>query len=715
MVQVATPSRERVEHYQALRVKVEREVGRINGEFGRVGVPAVHYLHQSYSRSELAALYCAADVMMVTPLRDGMNLVAKEYVAARADHGGALVLSEFAGAAAELRQAFLCNPHDLDAVKDALLRAVHVEPAEARRRMRVMQRHLRTHDVGALGQVVPHRARRARDGGRVNDVRPRRAASDRRGRWTRELRAAIGRIARVPQLLVACDYDGTLAPIVDDPTHGRAAARGGRRGPRAGRAAADHRRGGLRPGAARPGRAVPAAQRGAPGRQPRLRVRRRLRRAARARAGRAAHAGCGDELREHRRGPARAYGWRASRPASRCTPAAPTRDVAAAVIEAVRTGPATWPGVHVTAGQGGHRAVGGRHPQGHRGRRSCAPSSRPARCSSSATTSPTRTRSRNLHGPDVGIKIGPGETAGATTGSADPLEAVRVLGLLLETRRHWLFGERAVPIERHSMLANGRTVALLTPDAKVTWLCHPQPGLARRSSPTCSAARPAGHFTRRARSAAAIPLGQRYRPGTMTVETRWSGPDRHRLARPATRPDDRRWSGCSSGSVPVAARVRAAARVRPGADRSCSRSATACWCSAPTSRSRCYAPGVEWEIIDDGGHDDRPRRGRPRRRRRRGRCSSCAAARTDLDRTTRCRADERQAAAEQPWRDWVGLAAAARRSRRDLVAAQRADPARAVPRADRRDPRRGDHLAARGAGRRPQLGLPLLLAARRAR
>jgi trehalose 6-phosphate synthase len=147
MVQVATPSRERVEHYQALRIKVEREVGRINGEFGRVGVPAVHYLHQSYSRSELAALYCAADVMMVTPLRDGMNLVAKEYVAARADTGGALVLSEFAGAATELRQAFLCNPHDPDGVKDALLRASSVDEVEAARRMRIMQRHLRTHDV----------------------------------------------------------------------------------------------------------------------------------------------------------------------------------------------------------------------------------------------------------------------------------------------------------------------------------------------------------------------------------------------------------------------------------------------------------------------------------------------------------------------------------------------------------------------------------------
>ncbi len=149
MVQVATPSRERVEHYQALRVKVEREVGGINGDHARVGVPAVHYLHQSYSRSELAALYSAADVMMVTPLRDGMNLVAKEYVAARVDLTGALVLSEFAGAAAELRQAFLCNPYDLDGVKEALKLAIHVDEAEANRRMRAMRRHLRSHDVRA--------------------------------------------------------------------------------------------------------------------------------------------------------------------------------------------------------------------------------------------------------------------------------------------------------------------------------------------------------------------------------------------------------------------------------------------------------------------------------------------------------------------------------------------------------------------------------------
>jgi len=147
LVQVATPSRERVEHYGELREDVEREVGHINGEFGRVGAPAVHYLRQSYSREELAALYLAADVMAVTPLRDGMNLVAKEYVAARGDLRGALVLSEFAGSALELKHAYMCNPHDINSVKDALVRAVEAEPGTAAKRMTAMRRTLRYHDV----------------------------------------------------------------------------------------------------------------------------------------------------------------------------------------------------------------------------------------------------------------------------------------------------------------------------------------------------------------------------------------------------------------------------------------------------------------------------------------------------------------------------------------------------------------------------------------
>ncbi|GAA3460146.1 trehalose-6-phosphate synthase [Saccharothrix longispora] len=147
MIQLATPSRERVEHYKQMRGEIEQAVGRINGEFSTVGHPVVHYLHQSVDKRELTAFMSAADVMVVTPVRDGMNLVCKEYVATRYDLGGALVLSEFAGAAAELTSAFLVNPHDLDGVKNALESALTLDPAEGRRRMRALRRQVLTHDV----------------------------------------------------------------------------------------------------------------------------------------------------------------------------------------------------------------------------------------------------------------------------------------------------------------------------------------------------------------------------------------------------------------------------------------------------------------------------------------------------------------------------------------------------------------------------------------
>ena len=147
LVQVATPSRERVEHYVTMRETIEQQVGHINGVFGSIAGPAVQYFNQSMPREELAALYRAADVMLVTPYRDGMNLVAKEYVAARGDNRGVLVLSEFAGAAAELKQALLVNPHDIAGVKNQLLRALRMEPAEAAKRMRAMRRHLARHDL----------------------------------------------------------------------------------------------------------------------------------------------------------------------------------------------------------------------------------------------------------------------------------------------------------------------------------------------------------------------------------------------------------------------------------------------------------------------------------------------------------------------------------------------------------------------------------------
>ena len=104
-------------------------------------------MHTSYPQEEMAALFRAADVMVVTPLRDGMNLVAKEYVACRHDDDGALVLSEFAGAADELRQAYMVNPYDINGMKAAILTAMRADPKELARRMKAMRRTVAEHDV----------------------------------------------------------------------------------------------------------------------------------------------------------------------------------------------------------------------------------------------------------------------------------------------------------------------------------------------------------------------------------------------------------------------------------------------------------------------------------------------------------------------------------------------------------------------------------------
>src|SRR5690606_36224705 len=125
----------------------DRLVGRINGDVGRIGQQPITYLHASYPREEMAALYRAADVMVVTPLRDGMNLVAKEYVACRYDNRGALVLSESAGAAAELKQAYHVNPYDINGMKERLHDAMMASTRDNSRRMKSMRRYVMEHDI----------------------------------------------------------------------------------------------------------------------------------------------------------------------------------------------------------------------------------------------------------------------------------------------------------------------------------------------------------------------------------------------------------------------------------------------------------------------------------------------------------------------------------------------------------------------------------------
>ena len=147
LVQVASPSRERVAAYMQLRDEIELTVGRINGDFATISHQAISYHHHGYPREEMVALYLAADIMLVTPLRDGMNLVAKEYCAARFDGDGVLILSEFAGASDELKRALRINPHDIDGLKNAMLQAIAMSTEERRSRMRALRKRVLEYDV----------------------------------------------------------------------------------------------------------------------------------------------------------------------------------------------------------------------------------------------------------------------------------------------------------------------------------------------------------------------------------------------------------------------------------------------------------------------------------------------------------------------------------------------------------------------------------------
>ncbi len=147
LVQVATPTRQNVELYQEERREIEQIVGEINGVHARLGFPVIHYLHQMLPLDDLIPLYRAGDVMLVTPFRDGMNLVAKEYVAAHVDGDGVLVLSEFTGAADELQQALLVNPHDEQAFEDVIVRAVEMHRHERRPRMESMRQSIASSNV----------------------------------------------------------------------------------------------------------------------------------------------------------------------------------------------------------------------------------------------------------------------------------------------------------------------------------------------------------------------------------------------------------------------------------------------------------------------------------------------------------------------------------------------------------------------------------------
>ncbi len=207
MIQVTVPSRVKVEAYAAFRRQVDELVGKINGTYSTLTTPPVHYLYQSFSERYISALYRAADVMLVTPLRDGMNLVSKEFVAARNDEDGVLVLSELAGAAAELGESIQVNPYDIDGVAKAIQRALAMPARERRSRMRALRRRVFEGDVHnwvhrflSTLESVEARPRR--------DTEPTPFA-------TAEVLSERMRATR--PLVLMLEYDGTLVPYASAP------------------------------------------------------------------------------------------------------------------------------------------------------------------------------------------------------------------------------------------------------------------------------------------------------------------------------------------------------------------------------------------------------------------------------------------------------------------------------------------------------------------
>ncbi|MCO6488065.1 MAG: bifunctional alpha,alpha-trehalose-phosphate synthase (UDP-forming)/trehalose-phosphatase [Phaeodactylibacter sp.] len=209
LVMIVVPSRANVSQYKSLKEEIDNLVGKINGKYSSFDWMPVHYFYRSLDFSELTTLYQEADIALITPLRDGMNLVAKEYVASKeASKKGVLILSEMAGASNELMEALIVNPQDRQDITDALLQALEMGAVEQRRRMERMQERIKKNDVRHWAGTFINEQKKLMESQKAK-IAQRLSAEDKKA-LARAYRAAQNR-------LLILDYDGTLMSFHKDP------------------------------------------------------------------------------------------------------------------------------------------------------------------------------------------------------------------------------------------------------------------------------------------------------------------------------------------------------------------------------------------------------------------------------------------------------------------------------------------------------------------
>ncbi len=208
MIMIVVPSRDRVQSYKELKVEIDLLVGRINSEYSTLNWVPVHYFYRSFPFEELSAFYNMSDIALVTPLRDGMNLVCKEFVASKTDQTGVLILSEMAGASKELQDAILVNPNDRQGVVDAIFNALSMPLEEQKFRMSSMQESLKKYDVFQWVKVFMDR---------LNHVKQKQEELTSKDVDAKVMNEIQGSFKKAENAVLFLDYDGTLTGFHSDP------------------------------------------------------------------------------------------------------------------------------------------------------------------------------------------------------------------------------------------------------------------------------------------------------------------------------------------------------------------------------------------------------------------------------------------------------------------------------------------------------------------